>query len=92
MNLSLPTALPVAHNYNNFFLSADYKGSTESTTEIPKKPTFIAQNRKTPCQLVTAYNLINFINEFWSPPVTLGYNQLPLPHMCCRLALMYYPG
>lgn len=79
MNLSVPAILPVADNYNNnSFSSADHKSTTESTPGMPENLSFIAQNGKTPCQ-VADYNLINFLNEFWSPPVTVGYNQQPQP-------------
>lgn len=75
MNLSLPTSLPVAHNYD--CNSSFYQLTTRAVLNVPENHTFIARNRKTPCQ-VTDYNVINFLNEFWSPPVTLGYNKLPL--------------
>lgn len=58
MNLSLHTSLPVAHNYNtnSFYISADHKGSPESTPEAPNISTFIAQNRETPCQVTDQFS------------------------------------
>lgn len=58
-------------NNNSLFLSA---ASTKNTPEIPEIPLLLPQIEN---NVVTEHTLINCLNQFWSLPVTLGYNQLP---------------